>query len=336
MKVDFHFHLEEGPYSVGWMQRTACALEAVSGSRLAGDSAPHTLEWAEQLIRQLKHRMDQGCFHEAWLGHYFALGQQRGIERFGIVDHGFRFTEFRAYYEKHMILDDTPIGKMQRYFLDRVSIGSIEPYLKAVRKAQQAGHPVSLGLEADYFPGGEEELGELLAKYDLDYVIGSVHFLDGWGFDNPETQEMFKEKDLPALYRQLFDTVKGAATSGLFDIIAHLDNLKVFNYRPDESVLLPMYEDVARTLKAADVATEINTGLAYRYPVKEACPSPAFLRVLHQYEVPITLSSDSHYPDDIGMLLDEAGELLKQTGYKDIVYFKDRQRIAVPLAGLSF
>lgn len=159
-----------------------------------------------------------------------------------------------------MILDDTPLGNMQRYWLDRVCIGSIEPYLEAVRKAQQAGHPVSLGLEADYFPGGEEELGELLARYDLDYVIGSVHFLDGWGFDNPETQEMFKEKDLPALYRLLFDTVKGAATSGLFDMIAHLDNLKVFNYRPDESVLLPMYEDVARTLKAADVATEIEEG----------------------------------------------------------------------------
>ncbi|MFD0692998.1 PHP domain-containing protein [Paenibacillus sp. GCM10027628] len=331
MKVDFHFHLEEGPYSLGWMQRTARALENMYSGKAQLNEDPHKLEWAQQMVALMNRRMEQGCFHEEWFGHYFALGRERGIEHFGIVDHGYRFTEFRAYYEKHMIVDDTPLGRLQRYWLDRVCIGSIEPYIDAVKKAQQAGYPVSLGLEADYFPGGENELRELLAPYDFDYVIGSVHFLDGWGFDNPETEDLFKEKDLPALYRQLFDTVKGAAASGLFDIVAHLDNLKVFGYRPDESLLLPMYEDVAQALKAADVATEINTGLAYRYPVKEACPSPAFLRMLRKHEVPLTLSSDSHFPDDIGMMLDEASELLKQSGYADIVYFKYRKRIVTAL-----
>ena len=331
MKVDFHFHLEEGPYSSRWVQRTACALEKVHMAMISTGKHSHTLAWAEQLVGILKQRMDQGCFHETWLETYFELGKQRGIERFGLVDHGYRFTEFRDYYEKHLILDHTPVGKMQQYWLDRVCIGSIEPFIAAVKKAQQAGYPVSLGLEADYFPGGEQELGGLLSKYDLDYVIGSVHFLDGWGFDNPETEDVFKEKDLPQLYRHFFDTVSGAVASGLFDMIAHLDNLKVFNYRPDESVLLPMYENIAVALKTANVATELNTGLAYRYPVKEACPSPSFLQVLKKHEVPMTLSSDSHFPDDIGMLLDEAIELLKHVGYKEIVYFKDRQRIVVPL-----
>jgi histidinol-phosphatase (PHP family) len=283
------------------------------------------------MVTLIKERMDQGCFHKDWLSHYFDLGRRKGIEHFGMLDHCYRFIEFRPYYEKHMILDDTPLGNMQRYWLDRVCIGSIEPFIRAVKKAKEAGHPVSLGLEADYFSGGEKELGELLSRYELDYVIGSIHFLEGWGFDNPDTQDMFKEKDLTALYRLLFDTVKRAAASGLFDIIAHLDNLKVYNYRPDERILLPMYEDVAMALKEADVATEINTGLAYRYPVKEACPSPSLLKALHRHGVPITLSSDSHFPDDIGMLLDEAIELIKEIGYSEIVYFKEGKRITVSL-----
>ncbi|MCZ8518268.1 MULTISPECIES: PHP domain-containing protein [Paenibacillus] len=331
MKVDFHLHLEEGPYSAGWLHRTVRALENVYGGRDGGKAEPHTLAWAEHMARLLQERLAKGCFHESWLGHYFELGRQRGIERFGMLDHGYRFAEFRPYYEKHMIVDDTPLGRRQREWLDRVGIGSIEPFIEAVKKAQRDGHPVSLGLEADYFPGGEDELQELLAAYELDYVIGSVHFLDGWGFDNPDTQELFREKDLLALYRQLFGCVQSAAASGLFDIIAHLDNLKVFGYRLAEELLMPMYEETARALKAADVATEINTGLAYRYPVKEACPSPAFLDVLHRHGVPVTLSSDSHYPDDIGTMLDEAGDLLERTGYREIVYFKERQRIAVPL-----
>lgn len=331
MKLDFHFHLEEGPYSTGWLQRTARALENVhlETGELGDDS--HSLDWIGRMTEMVKERLDTGCFSDTWLSYYFETGRKRGIERFGMVDHLYRFTEFRPYYEKYIILDDSPLGRLQQYWLDRVCVTSIEPYLEAVGRAKQAGYPVSLGVEADFFPGGEAELRELLSRYELDYVIGSVHFLDGWGFDNPETQHLFKEQDLSLLYAKLFDHVKMAAASGLFDIIAHLDNLKVFNYRPDEQHLLPLYEEVAQALKKADAATEINTGLAYRYPVKEACPSPAFLQILHKYEIPITLSSDSHFPDDIGTQLDEARELLLNVGYKNIIYVHEKRRITVPL-----
>ncbi|OPA73938.1 histidinol-phosphatase [Paenibacillus selenitireducens] len=331
MKVDFHFHLEEGPYSTGWLQRTARALEHVHQEKGTLGNEPHSLEWITRLNNLMKERMDEGCFSDTWLAHYFELGQARGIERFGMVDHLYRFTEFRSYYEKHMILDDSELGRMQQYWLDRVCVTSIEPYLAAVKRAKAAGYPVSLGVEADFFPGGEAELRELLSRYELDYVIGSVHFVDGWGFDNPDTKHLFENQDLVALYAKVFGYVQMAARSGLFDMIAHLDNLKVFNFRPDEQLLLPLYEEVAKTLKEADVATEINTGLAYRYPVKEACPSPAFLQVLHQHGVPLTLSSDSHFPDDIGTQLDEAMELLSRTGYTEIIYVHEKQRITVPL-----
>lgn len=331
MKVDFHFHLEEGPYSLGWLQRTAQALANSYRGSVRLDAVQHTIRWMEQFSGLLEDRLKTGCFSEQWLSLYIENGRRRGIERFGIVDHLYRFEEFRPYYEKHILRDDSSLGDLQRYWLDRVRIGSIEPFIALIKGAQEKGLPIALGVEADYFPGGEDELRELLEPYAFDYVIGSVHFLGGWGFDNPETQDQYAQIDLPALYAKLFDGVKGAAVSGLFDIVAHLDNLKVFGHRPDEQLLLPMYEEVAAVLKRADVATEINTGLAYRYPVKEMCPSPAFLGILRKHGVPITLSSDSHYPDDIGMLLDEAAELARNTGYTDIVYFDRRQRISVPL-----
>lgn len=331
MIVDFHFHLEEGPYSTDWLRRTAKAIETIEETRLGFRSRRHSLEWIEEMNQRLTERLRQGCFSQEWISHYIERGRRRGIQKFGIVDHLYRFTEFRAYYEKHMIVDDTELGRLQQSWLDLVCIGSIEPYLAAVRQAQRDGHPISLGIEADYFPGGEQELGTLLGSFDFDYIIGSVHFVDGWGFDNPQTQELFEGQDLIALYRRLFDHLLGAIHSDLFDIIAHPDNLKVFNYRPDEASLLPMYEEVAAAMKAADVATEINTGLAYRYPVEEMCPSPAFLRILQQYGVPITLSSDSHFPDDIGMMLDQAAKLAREVGYEEIVYFERGERKTLPL-----
>ncbi|WP_256760874.1 histidinol-phosphatase HisJ family protein [Cohnella sp. WQ 127256] len=330
MKVDFHFHLEEGPYSFNWLQRTARALEVVPGEpKPSGER--NTLQWMEHTLDRLKVRMEEGYSSERWLEAYFIEGQKKGIKRFGMVDHLYRFDEFRDYYEKYILMDDSKLGKLQRYWYDRVRIGSIDDFLKAARNMQAKGFPLSVGVEADYFPGGEAELKSLLDKYELDYVIGSVHFLDGWGFDNPEVKDIYESKDLVNLYKYHFEHVKDAANSGLFDMIAHLDNLKVFNYRPDEQDLIEMYDDVAATLKKANVASEINTGLAYRYPVKEMCPSPTFLSKLYEHGVPITLSSDSHFPDDIGTLLDEAMELAKQTGYKEIVYFEKGKRISIPL-----
>ncbi|MCL6458703.1 MAG: PHP domain-containing protein [Gorillibacterium sp.] len=331
MIVDHHFHLEEGPYNTHWLNRTVEAIAIVEEER-GGLTAPaHSLAWMEALGAKLAKRLTDGCFSQEWLNLYLERGKKLGIKRFGIVDHLYRFDEFRAYYEQHMIVDETKLGRLQSYWLDRVNSCSIEPFLLVVRQAEAAGYPISLGVEADYFPGGEAELRRLLAPYELDFVIGSVHFIDGWGFDNPQTEYLFKKQDLLGLYRRLFELVRAAAGTGLFDIVAHPDNLKVFNYRPDEELLLPMYEETAAALAAAGVATEINTGLAYRYPVEEMCPSPAFLQVLHKHGVPVTLSSDSHYPDDIGMLLQEAADLAMKSGYKEVVYFEKRQRYTLPL-----
>ena len=89
---------------------------------------------------------------------------------------------------------------------------------------------MKLGIEADYFVGCEDELKELLSGHPWDYVIGSVHFVDGWRIDNPETQDVFHDADLKELYGRFFETVESAIRSGLFDFVAHLDNLKAFNF----------------------------------------------------------------------------------------------------------
>jgi histidinol-phosphatase (PHP family) len=330
MKVDFHFHLEEGPYSLNWLKRTT---QALSNTSLNNDSIvkPNTLQWIEQMSASLNRRIEQGCFDEEWVLRFLNKGETLGIKHFGVVDHLYRFTEFKTYYEKYMLVDDSLLGRLQRDWLDKVCTYSIQEFLSGVRKLASGRNDLSIGVEADYFLGGEEELKALLAPYELDYVIGAVHFNEGWGFDNQAAKERFEQLDLLELYEKHFHVVRQAITSGLFDFIAHLDNMKVFGYRPDESLLKHHYIEIAAALKEANIATEINTGLAYRYPVKEMCPSPTFLNILFEHHVPITLSSDAHFPDDIGTFLDEAKQLAMRVGYKEIVYFKNRKRYVLPI-----
>lgn len=330
MKIDFHFHLEEGAYSLSWLNRTGLALERTSRNHSI-QTDRESLEWIEHITRSLSRRMKEGCYSEDWITRYLEQGRKKGIKKFGVVDHLYRFHEFKSYYEEFMLLDDSPVGRIQREWLDRVCTYSIEDYLSGMRNVARFYEELSIGVEADYFRGGQEKLKALLKPYQLDYVIGSVHFHEGWGFDNPNTQSQFEAYDLSSLYKQHFQTVIEAIHSGLFQFIAHLDNIKVFGHRPPEDELLVHYKEVAAALAIADVATEINTGLAYRFPAKEICPSASFLTILKDYEVPITLSSDAHFPDELGTMLDDAIQLAKEIGYEEIVYFKNKQRFVIPL-----
>ncbi|WP_439020140.1 histidinol phosphate phosphatase domain-containing protein [Bacillus thuringiensis] len=326
MKVDYHLHLEEGPYSIGWFAKINEAMEYYEPLQ----EKRHSIDWLMKTQERLQRRVKEGPFTAKWIDLYLEEALRKGIKEVGIVDHLYRFHEAKGYYEKYVDISDSKLGRLQKEWLDQVRVVSLYDFTKAIEEAKERwskkGVTLKLGIEADYFIGCEEELKNLLALGDFDYVIGSVHFLNGWGFDNPDTKEYFEEHDLHALYDTFFKTVECAVRSELFDIIAHLDNIKVFNYRLDENEQLSYYKEIARALVDTNTATEINAGLYYRYPVREMCPSPLYLQVLAKYGVPITVSSDAHYPNDLGKYVKENVQTLRTHGISHIATFTKRVR----------
>ncbi|MDA1872866.1 MULTISPECIES: histidinol phosphate phosphatase domain-containing protein [Bacillus] len=327
MKVDYHLHLEEGPYSIGWLAKINETLQYYEPLQ----EERHSIEWLMKTQERLQRRVKEGPFTAKWIDLYLEEALRKGIKEVGIVDHLYRFHESKVYYEKYVNISDSKLGRLQKEWLDQVRVVSLYDFTKSIEEAKERwskrGVTLKLGIEADYFIGCEEELKELLALGDFDYVIGSVHFLNGWGFDNPDTKEYFEEHDLHILYDTLFKTVESAVRSELFDIIAHLDNIKVFNYRLDENEQLSYYKKIARALVETNTATEINAGLYYRYPVREMCPSPLYLQVLAKHGVPITISSDAHYPNDLGKYVKENVQTLRTHGITHIATFTKRARV---------
>lgn len=183
---------------------------------------------------------------------------------------------------------------------------------------------VRLGIEADFAPGQEAALKEILNSHPFDYVLGSVHYLNGWGFDNPEQTGGYSGRDIDDLYREYFELVRRMVSTGLFDVVAHPDLLKKFGYRP-RSDILPLYEETVRGIAAAGVAVEVNTA-GLRQPVKEMYPHPDFLGLCCRYGVPVTLGSDAHRPVDVGRDFGEALALLRRTGYRETAFFENRRR----------
>ncbi|MEW8979043.1 MAG: histidinol-phosphatase [Symbiobacterium sp.] len=213
-----------------------------------------------------------------------------------------------------------------------MAMAELEEYVTDVLRLRERYPeiPIRLGLEADFIPGHEEALTRLLEAYPWDYVIGSVHFLDDWNFDNPDYVHRYSEWDIAELYARFFALERAAAESGLFDILAHIDLIKKFGHRPPGE-LTHLYTDLADAIARAGVAIELSTA-GLRKPVGEVYPAPALLRACCERGVPLVISSDAHAPDEVGWGFEDARELALRTGFTETARFEGRRRRMVPLA----
>lgn len=333
MKVDYHVHLEEGPYNLSWLNKASNKLAPIFLEK--SGLLPGTKEAITAHVEQFLAYLKNGAFTEEFLDAYLKKAKAIGLKQVGIVDHLYRFKETRAYFEKYVIVDDTELGREQKYFFDTIMIEEMDDFIAFIqsqkKKWHQEGVELRLGIEADYFIGGEEELRPWLENKPWDFVIGSVHFNQGWGFDNPDTIDKYEGLDLVELYRDHFHTVEKLIESGLFDFVAHLDNLKCFKFRPNEGLLILMYERIGDLLIKHNMATELSSGLKYRYPIEECCPSPTFLEILVKKGVPLTLSSDAHFAVDLGTLIPDCLQELIRLGVKEIATFENRKRVMLPI-----
>ena len=199
--------------------------------------------------------------------------------------------------------------------------------VRALQATDTKGVSVKLGVEMDYFPGMEKSIQKVLQSIPIDYVIGSVHFIDDWNFDTDI--RLYDTLDIDRFYRQYFKTVQQSAKSKLFDIIGHCDLAKKFAYYPSFN-LDEIYDQTARIFKEADVVVEINTSGKIK-PCEEFYPSALFLERLAHYKVPVTISSDAHVEQNVGQFFDVAISSLKALGYKDIARFTQRKREMVSI-----
>jgi len=183
---------------------------------------------------------------------------------------------------------------------------------------------VLFGIEADYYDGCEEFLSKWLPAQGFDYVIGSVHSVDGLGFNDPEFRHIWDSVDMTAVCNKYFTSVRMLADSGLFDAVGHFDLPKMFGRRPSDKVLEEMVKPVLDRIAGAGMGIELNTrGL--RKPVGEIYPSPFILSHAREREIPICFGSDAHSPEEVGVGFDRALKMAWEAGYDS--YFKISQRI---------
>lgn len=181
---------------------------------------------------------------------------------------------------------------------------------------------VKFGIEIDYFPEREDEIREIIQSLPLDYVIGSVHFIGDWNFDSDKS--LYGKWSNDELYHMYYELVQLAASSGLFDIIGHLDIIKKFRVYPesDKSALL---EETLSIIKKNNVVVELNTGGKDR-PCADFTPSAEIIERCFHHKIPVTISSDAHSISQVARHYETGINLLKSVGYSELVTFEKRRR----------
>ena len=246
---------------------------------------------------------------------YRAVASERGIEELGVSEHVYRFRQ--------------ALDVWRHPFWAGQAVDDLDDYCGFVREQTD----LRLGIEADFLPGREDRMANLLEAGDWDYVIGSVHFLRDQAVDTEDEWDVWRDARSPdQVWRRYFQTLGEAAASGLFDILAHPDLVKVWGAdRPrPEGDLRRFYELAMEGIAASRIAIEVSTA-GLRKPVGEIYPDRALLEWCLECGCPVALSSDAHVPDQLGYRYGEATRLLADLGVEQLSVFDHRRRSLEPL-----
>ncbi|HXC23935.1 MAG TPA: histidinol-phosphatase [Solirubrobacteraceae bacterium] len=261
-------------------------------------------------------------FIQANVKRYRDAADERDISELGVSEHIYRFEQ--------------ALDVWQHPLWREFAHDDLDEYCRFVR--EETG--LRLGIEADFIPGAEERIANLLEARDFDYVVGSVHFLADhaldmddysiWGPAHPSPTHPGRSAE--DIWREYFRTLGEAARSGLFDILAHPDLVKVWGpTRPrPEGDLRRYYELAMDGIAESGVAIEVSTA-GLRKHAQEIYPAPALLEMCVEAGAPIALSSDAHRPEDVGADYDRALELLESVGVSELCVFERRGRRLEPI-----
>jgi len=199
-------------------------------------------------------------------------------------------------------------------------------YLGAIEEARESYKDISvkIGLEAEYLPGSEKFLKEIIASYDFDFILGSIHYISDWKLEKPSLVHYFNQEEVNKYYREYYDLISEAALSGLFTGISHLDLVNQAGYDVENGYYYAA-ENALKVIKKADIALEINTS-GFRRERKEFFPSPPLLKKAIELEIPLFLGSDAHSPDEVGKDFDKATNFLKTNNVFSLYSFSKKKR----------
>jgi histidinol-phosphatase (PHP family) len=263
---------------------------------------------------------------------YCTRALSAGVTEIALTEHLFRFVQADHLLSGFWNDDPNPAlrASMAAYW-DEHAHADLDTYVNCVEEAKTAGLPVVLGLEVDYYRGHMEAVRDLLDGYPFDVLLGSVHWIGAWRFDDlrdPASMEEWSVREVDSAWDDYTSAVEELSQSETCDVLAHPDLIKVTGRRPRHPE--ECWDRLTEAAYDAGMAAELNSA-GWRKPVGEVYPDRGLLERFVERGVPLTTASDAHDVADVADRVDDMSEILRSLQVDSLHAYRKRQATPVPL-----
>ncbi len=247
----------------------------------------------------------------------FLAAKAKGLHYFGFSEHSPRpagYTYPTDYQEK-----------LIRQFSDY-----IQEVQQATVRGQQEGITILMGLEVDAILGHEDFAATLVNEYPYDYIIGGLHFQGTWGFDGPaEEWDALCTEERFSIYARYYDDLAKMCSTGLFNIAAHPDLVKLHSVQSFRAWLktddaLPRIRTALTAMKDAGMSMEISSA-GLRKNCQEIYPCVQLMEIAQKLSLPITFGSDAHCANTPAYAFEQLARYAHHFGYTASTIYHKRQ-----------
>jgi histidinol-phosphatase (PHP family) len=279
---------------------------------------PHSQSSVSYQIDQIAAYCDEAATH--------------GVTELALTEHSHRFVDVASLVGPFWLKfgHEPTSTQMAEYFAFHAR-NSLEDYVNLAVAAKEQGLPVKVGLEVDYYPGQMDQVSELLAQYPFDVLIGSVHWLGTWQFDDIDNEVQMHEwkvRDVDAAWSNYTDALGELVATNSVDVLAHPDLIKVAGVIANNPA--EFWQRMAKVASDADISLECSSA-GWKKPVGEQYPAEGFLAYLVEGGVTFTTASDAHRLERVGERAGDLATMLETHGVHELASYTKRQRAMVSL-----
>jgi len=245
-------------------------------------------------VKDVHIHIERGPYTKEWVDKFVNQAVEMGLDEIYLLEHSHRFQEFSPMYS-----EIRRYSEYQNSWYEGRSGLSIKQFISLIDEMRQYEFPVKIkwGLEICYFPEYENLTSDILSSFPFDFATGSVHWVNGFGFDHKA--EFWNGIEIELLYKQYYELMLALANSGLFTGLAHPDSIKCFDFFPTGD-LTSNYILLADALNKHHMYAEQSGGLALNYGYPEMGMNKTMLNIFKSKNVKIQFASDAHKPEDVG------------------------------------
>lgn len=267
------------------------------------------------------------------IAEYCEVAQSNGVTEIAITEHIHRFRQSNEIVGKFWESTERnpELQEQISAYIGFHNGSDLDAYVELALEAKAAGLPVKIGMEVDYYRGQMDDVAALLGQYPFDVLLGSVHWIGGWQFDdidNPVQMAEWDARDVDACWDAYTTALEELAASRACDVLAHPDLIKVNGRIPENPV--EWWDRIAEAAKTSGMAAELSSS-GWKKPVGEQYPSIPLLDRFVAAGVPMTTASDAHASDRVGERASDLADLVEAAGVTTLASFDRRIRTDVPV-----